>query len=68
MKSARLSYEEAAAYLAIKIATLRSLVCRRQIPHVRLTPRLVVFDREQLDAWIAERTVTVERTAAGGQP
>lgn len=53
----RMGYDEAARYLGIKIATLRSLVCRKQVPHIRLTPRLVVFDRDQLDAHIAEHSV-----------
>lgn len=53
----RLSYEQAAEYLAIKLSTLRSLVCRKQVPHIRITARLVVFDAAELDAWIAERTV-----------
>lgn len=52
-----MGYDEAARYLGIKIATLRSLVCRKQVPHIRLTPRLVVFDRDQLDAHIAEHSV-----------
>ena len=53
----RLNYEQAAAYLGIKLATLRSMVCRKQVPHMRLTARLVVFDRAQLDAWLGERSV-----------
>lgn len=56
----RLGYSEAAQYLGIKVATLRSLVCRKQVPHVRITARLVVFDRDQLDAWLAAKSVAVE--------
>lgn len=52
-----LSYEEAAAYLGVPIGTLRSMVSRRQIPHVRLTARVVKFDLAELDAMIAARRV-----------
>lgn len=52
-----MGYDEAAKYLGVKVATLRSLVCRKQIPHVRLTPRLVVFDRDQLDEFIRAKSV-----------
>jgi excisionase family DNA binding protein len=53
----RMGYWQAAEYLGIKVATLRSLVCRKQIPHIRLTPRLVVFDSDALDAHIAANSV-----------
>jgi excisionase family DNA binding protein len=53
----RLSYNEAAAHLGLKIGTLRSLVCHQAVPHIRLGPRLVVFDSEALDQWLAERAV-----------
>jgi excisionase family DNA binding protein len=51
----RLRYLEAAAYLAIPDGTLRSMVSRCLIPFVRLSPRVVVFEREALDQWLAER-------------
>jgi excisionase family DNA binding protein len=52
-----LSYARAAEYLDIPTGTLRSLVSKRQIPHVRIGPRKVTFDRDELDRWIAERKV-----------
>ena len=58
----RLNYVEAAAYVGVPVGTLRSMVSRRQVPHIRLAARIVVFDVAQLDAWIAERSV-----APGGQ-
>jgi excisionase family DNA binding protein len=58
-----LTYADAATYLGLPIGTLRSMVCRRQIPHVRLSARVVRFDIAKLDALIAERSV-----AAGGRP
>ena len=57
----RLSYADAAAHLGIKVGTLRSMVCHRQVPHIRLGPRLVVFDRDALDRWLAKRAVPAHR-------
>ena len=56
----RFGYTEAAAYLGLKVSTLRSLVCRKQVPHIRLTPKLVVFDRDALDAFMREKAVAME--------
>lgn len=53
-----LNYEQAAARLAIKIGTLRVMVSRKQIPHIRLGPRMVKFDPDALAAWIDARRVT----------
>lgn len=58
MSARYLSYQQAADYLAVPVGTLRSLVSHRRIPHVRLSPRKVTFDRGELDAWIEKRKVT----------
>jgi predicted DNA-binding transcriptional regulator AlpA len=55
----RIGYGDAARYLGISPGTLRSMVSRRQVPHIRISPRVVVFDIVQLDAWLAQRTVAV---------
>ena len=52
-----LRYREAAERLNVPLATLYSLVSRREIPHVRLGGRAVRFDAERLNRWIAERSV-----------
>lgn len=57
---ARLTYPEAAAFLGIKRGTLASMVSRRQVPHIRLGPRLVVFDSDALEEWLAARAVPTE--------
>lgn len=57
----RLDYCAAAAHLGIKLSTLRSLVSRGQIPHIRLTARLVVFDLDAL-----ERHLDAKRVEVGG--
>ncbi|MEJ7597772.1 MAG: helix-turn-helix domain-containing protein [Kofleriaceae bacterium] len=54
----RLRYADAAAYLGgLPHGTLRSMVSRGQVPHIRLGPATVVFDTEDLDRWLDERRV-----------
>ena len=55
----RLNYRDAARLLGIPVGTLRSMVCRRQVPHIRISPRVVVFDATSLEEWIAKRRVDV---------
>jgi excisionase family DNA binding protein len=50
-----LNYADAARMIGVPIGTLYSWVGRRQIPHVRLGPRLVRFQRSQLDAWFLRK-------------
>ncbi len=57
------AYKEAAAYLGVPEGTLRCLVSRRQVPHTRMSARLVRFDLDQLDAWLAERSVQPTKAA-----
>lgn len=63
--TARLNYREAARLLGIPVGTLRSMVCRRQVPHIRISPRVVVFDVAALDEWIALRRVDVANEDSG---
>ncbi len=60
-----LNYREAARLLGIRVGTLRSMVCRRQVPHIRISPRIVVFDVIVLETWIAARRVGVANDDAG---
>ncbi|MDQ3364057.1 MAG: helix-turn-helix domain-containing protein [Myxococcota bacterium] len=60
-----LNYREAARLLGIPVGTLRSMVCRRQVPHIRISPRVVVFDVIVLETWIAARRVGVANDDAG---
>ena len=50
-------YPVAAAITGLKIPTIQSMVCRRQVPFYRLGKRLVVFSRRELEAWMKERRV-----------
>ena len=49
-------YDLAQVVTGLKRGTLYALVSRRQIPHRRVTTRLVVFDRDELEAWMDEST------------
>ncbi len=53
----KLRYGGAAALTGLKIPTLQSMVCRKQIPHYRLGKRLVVFSKIELIEWMAARRV-----------
>jgi excisionase family DNA binding protein len=53
----RITYAEAAAFLGVKVPTLRSMVCRKPVPHIRLGGKLVVFDVETLEQWLRSRAV-----------
>jgi excisionase family DNA binding protein len=50
-------YREAAAWLGLPMATLRTLVARGQVPHRRISERIVLFAPEELRAWMAARRV-----------
>lgn len=58
-----LDYREAADLLGLKVATLYSKVSRKEIPHIRLSPRLVRFERSALEAWIASCRVSPQNEA-----
>lgn len=55
--SKRINYAAAAAHIGIKVTTLRSMVHHKQVPHIRVSPRVVVFDTDALDAWLSKRAV-----------
>lgn len=52
-----LTYAEVEHEYRIKLGTLYSMVQKRQIPHIRIGPRLVRFQRAELERWLAERAV-----------
>lgn len=53
-----LTYSEAAELLGLKIGTLYALVSAKRIPHIRLSGRLVRFEREALEKYVEERRVS----------
>lgn len=52
-ESQRGGYQAAQAWTGIKRGTLHALVSQKRIPHYRVGPRLVIFDRIELEAWLA---------------
>ena len=58
-----MGYAGAAAHTGLAKGTVRAMVCRRQIPHLRLGPRLVRFRRSDLDRWLHERLVLSQPAA-----
>lgn len=56
----RVRYKAASQYTGIPEGTLRAMVSTKTIPHIRIGPRMVLLDLDQLDAWMAERTVKVQ--------
>ena len=52
---ALLDYDELAAFLNIPKGTLYNLVWQDKIPHVRLGPKTVRFERPAIDAWLTKR-------------
>lgn len=47
---------EVADVLRINVNALYNLVAAGGIPHMRLGPKLIRFERSALDAWIAEQS------------
>lgn len=52
-----LDYAAASRMTSISIGTLRWLVHEHRIPHLRLGPRTVRFERRTIESWIAARRV-----------
>lgn len=57
MTQTMLDYNGAATYLKLNKNTLYAMVAKRQIPHIRLGPRLVRFRLDDLDEWVRDHEV-----------
>lgn len=55
------TYRDLSDYARIPLASLRMMVCRGRLPHLRVGPRTVRFQPSAVRAWLAAR-------AAGGRP
>ena len=65
-----IGYDELARMLGIKKGTAYSWVCRNQIPHIRISGRLVRFDPEAIRRWVKDRevdavTLSLDQVASG---
>lgn len=63
---AMMTPKEAAARCGVPIGTLYYWVSQKYVPHVRLGPRLVRFDEDEIDRWLAAKRVAVR--TSGNQP
>jgi len=54
---ALIDYRTLSKRLGLPVGTLHAWVHRKCIPHYRLGPRLVRFDVEEIEAWLAARRV-----------
>jgi predicted DNA-binding transcriptional regulator AlpA len=48
----------------IRVATLYGMVCRNEIPHYRLAPRIVRFSASEIASWMASRHQPGRRESA----
>ena len=55
-----MTYTQAADFLGLKVGTVYALVSQRRVPHVRLSGRLVRFERVALEAYVAERRIDAQ--------
>ena len=50
---------EAAAYLRQQPRTIRDWRNRRALPHIKVTSKVILFRRSDLDAWLDRHAVTI---------
>ena len=50
-------YPEASRLLGVPIGTLYAWVCQKRVPHIRLGPRAVRFNRAELERWLGSKRV-----------
>lgn len=55
-----LNFEEVAGYIRRTPLTVRVMTSKRQIPHIKYG-RSVVYDRQEIDRWLAEQAVPAAR-------
>ena len=72
MSNKALTYKQVRDLTGIPLSTLYSMVCRRQLPHLRFGPRLVRFDEAEIKEWIERNRVPAtsscqEAQHAGGR-
>lgn len=58
-----LTAPEVAIYLGVSVRTVRAWTAAGTVPHTRLPGRLVLFDRLELDRWLAGRAASPVRGA-----
>lgn len=56
-----LTFDEAAQFTGLSKSYLYKLTSQQRIPHFKPTGKLVYFDREELEAWLAQNRVHTAR-------
>lgn len=54
------SYQDVEDRFGIPSATLYSMVSKKQIPHIRIGPRHIKFDLDELDLWFDSKRVEIK--------
>lgn len=54
-----LTYPQAADLLSVPLGTLYSWVHQQRIPHIRISGRLVRFEKAELERWLDQQRVAV---------
>ncbi len=52
-----LNQREAAQHLNVRLGTLRKLVARRAVAFIRISPRVMMFRRPDLDRFMDQRVI-----------
>jgi excisionase family DNA binding protein len=63
MSEARMTTQQAADFIGIRLSTLYAWTSEGRIPFYRMSARRLRFDRAELEAWIQQRRVP-ERVGA----
>jgi excisionase family DNA binding protein len=58
-----LDIQQVAVYLGLSVHTVYKFVSQRKIPHIKIG-KLLKFDRQEIDRWIAAHAVKVRRSFA----
>ncbi len=65
MENEFLTYKQASDLLQIQIGTLYSLVSQKRIPHIRISGRMVRFQKSEMESWIKKLEVKVNNSKKG---
>jgi excisionase family DNA binding protein len=64
MAGERLNAEQAAQHVGLSVRTVRNLQQQDRIPHVKVSPRKVFYEPEELDAWLEARRLRAKDVPA----
>jgi excisionase family DNA binding protein len=62
-----LDIQQVAVYLGLSVHTVYKFVSQRKIPHIKIG-KLLKFDCQEIDRWIATHAVKVRRSFADETP